>query len=88
MLETRVFCIGNEAHDIRSLRTEEGVDPVSKIVVGAYKQICTKCGMTLEEIRHPLLKVARRRRKKDEPISPAAPATGSAPEVKPQSLDD
>jgi hypothetical protein len=74
-------------HKIESLRTEEGVDPVSKVVVGAYKQICTKCGMTLEEIRARDLvpqKTTRRRRSKPDD---AAPATGSAPEVKPESLD-
>ena len=76
-------CNGSPEHRIDSLRVEEGVDPVSKQVVGTYKQICTKCGLTLEEIR-AIEKPTRRRRSKPET---AAPATGSAPEVQPESLD-
>jgi len=79
----RNICVGGEGHRIESLRTEEGVDPVAKVVVGAYKQICTKCGATLEEIRGPQ-KVTRRRRSKPGAVMPL---TGSAPEVQPESLD-
>ncbi len=79
------LCVGGEGHRIESLRIEEGVDPSSKVVVGAYKVLCTKCGLTLEEIRAPE-KGTRRRRSKPE--TAIAPVTGSVPEVKPQSLDD
>lgn len=81
------FCLGgaNQPHKIESLRVEEGVDPISKQLVGAFKVICVKCGKTLEQIANPVLKV-RRSRKPKSAVAPAeAPAPGS--EVDPKSLD-
>jgi hypothetical protein len=77
-VNTNACELDGPSHHIVSLRTEEGVDPSSKLLVGAYKVICLKCGLTLEEIVGPK-KVSRRSRK-------PKPVAGS-PEVDPQSLD-
>jgi hypothetical protein len=78
-----ISCLGgdNQPHKIESLRTEEGVDPSSKLLVGAYKVLCVKCGAPLEEIVGPK-KATRRPRKSKIAV---APAPGS--EVDPQNLD-
>jgi hypothetical protein len=70
-------CLGgeNQPHKIESLRIDEGVDPSSKQVVGAYKVVCVKCGAGLEEITGP--KKATRRPRKPKSVSGSEVDTNS-----------
>lgn len=57
-------------HNIASLRTEL-YDPTSKSIIVSAEPICTKCGLSLEEVRElkiPLTRPGARKSKEQEAI--------------------